>query len=277
VAIDPLVALGAMMERSDDEIELGRAALLLAVLEYPALDVDHYLSMIDDLARQTAPSLVGLHEPAAIVGALAWALHRQHGFSGNVEDYYDPRNSYLNDVLERRVGIPISLSAIYLEVGQRLGLPLEGVGMPGHFLIRFRDPVAPVLFDPFAGGAIMTEADCIARLSQVYGQPMRPTPSMLAPVSARSILFRMLTNLKQIYVSREDWPRAVRTVDALLVVDPGATREYRDRGMLRFRAGDLRRARADFEHYLTMAAEIADAGAIREQIGLIERLETMRN
>jgi len=275
--MDPLLALGVLVERGDDEIELGRAALVLATLEYPGLDVDHYLRVLDDLAHQTAPSLAGLDEPAAIVGALAWALHSQQGFSGNVDEYYDPRNSYLNDVLNRKVGIPISLSAIYLEVGQRLGLPLEGVGMPGHFLVRFRHPVAPVLFDPFAAGAIMSEADCTARLAHLYGPSARMTPSMLAPVSPRSILYRMLTNLKQIYVAREDWPRAVRTVDALLVVDPGATREYRDRGMFRFRSGDLRRARADFDHYLTMAAEVEDASAIRQQIGLIERLETMRN
>jgi regulator of sirC expression with transglutaminase-like and TPR domain len=275
--MDPLLALGALVERGDDEIELGRAALILASLEYAGLDIDHYLNILDDLARQAASSMAGLDEPAAIVGALAWALHRQHGFSGNVDDYYDPRNSYLNDVLERKVGIPISLSAIYLEVGQRVGLPLEGVGMPGHFLVRYRHPTAPVIFDPFAGGAIVSDAECLARLEQLYGPAARLTPSMLAPVGPRTILYRMLTNLKQIYVSREDWPRAVRTVDALLVVDPGATREYRDRGMLCFRSGDLRRARADFDHYLTMAAEVADAGAIRQQIGLIERLETMRN
>lgn len=275
--MDPLVALGAIVEQGDSEIELGRAALTLATLEYPGLDVDRYLSLLDDLARQVAAGIAGLDEPAAVVGALALTLHGQHGLSGNVDDYYDPRNSFLNDVLERKVGIPISLSAIYLEVGQRIGLPLEGVGMPGHFLVRYRHPIGPVLFDPFAGGSIVTEADCAARVSQIYGQPVTLTASMLSAVGPRSILYRMLTNLKQIYVSREDWPRAVRTVDALLVVDPGATREYRDRGMLRFRAGDLRRARADFDHYLTMAAEVEDAPAVRQQIGLIERLETMRN
>jgi len=275
--MDPLTMLGTLMERGDDEIELGRAALILATLEYPGLDVEHYLGVLDDLARQTAPLLAGLDEPAAVVGALARSLHGQHGFSGNVDDYYDPRNSYLNDVLERRIGIPISLSAVYLEVGRRLGLPLEGVGMPGHFLVRFRDRLRAVLFDPFGGGALVSEAACAARLAQLYGPSVRLTPAMLAPVGTWAILYRMLTNLKQIYVSREDWPRAVRTVDALLVVDPGATREYRDRGMLRFRAGDLKRARADFDHYLTMAAEVDDASAIRQQIGLIERLETMRN
>src|SRR6185295_11985060 len=106
-----------------------------------------------------------------------------------------------------RAGIPISLSAVYLEVGQRLGLPLEGVGMPGHFLVRYRDPLAPVLFDPFAGGGIVSEADCEARLAQLYGRPVRLTPPMLAPVGTRPILYRMLTNLKQIYVGREDWVR----------------------------------------------------------------------
>jgi regulator of sirC expression with transglutaminase-like and TPR domain len=277
VATDPLMALDALLARGDDEIELGRAALLLASLEYPGLDLDHYLGLFDGLARQVALALTGLDDPSLIVGALAAVLHGEQGFTGNIDDYYDPRNSYLNDVLERRAGIPISLSAIYLEVGQRLGLPLEGVGMPGHFLVRYRDPAASVLFDPFAGGVIVSEAQCAARVAQLYGSSVRLTPSMLAPVGTRPILYRMLTNLKQIYVGREDWTRAVRTVDALLIVDPGATREYRDRGMLRFRSGDLRRARIDFDHYLTMAADVDDASSIRERIGLIDRLETMRN
>jgi regulator of sirC expression with transglutaminase-like and TPR domain len=275
--MDPLMALSSLLERGDDEIELGRAALLLASLEYPGLDLDRYLGLLDGLARQVAEGIAGLHAPAAVVTAIADVLHGQQGFTGNADDYYDPRNSYLNDVLERRTGIPISLSAIYLEVGRRLGVPLEGVGMPGHFLVRYRDPLAPVLLDPFEGGAIVSEAECAARLTHLYGQPVSVTPSMLAPIGTRPILYRMLTNLKQIYIRREDWPRAVRTVDALLVVDPGATREYRDRGTLRFRSGDLRRARLDFDHYLTAAADIDDASTVREQIALIGRLETMRN
>ncbi len=252
----------------EEECRLDVGALLIAAHAHHGLDIDEELARLDKLAG-------GCPEPT--LDGVTRHLFHDEGFQGDTDEYSHPRNSLLDDVLERRRGIPITLSVVVLEVARRLDVPLEGVGMPGHFLVRFRHPVAPVLFDPFAAGAIMSEADCTARLTHLYGPSARMTPSMLAPVSPRSILYRMLTNLKQIYVAREDWPRAVRTVDALLVVDPGATREYRDRGMLRFRSGDLRRARADFDHYLTMAAEVEDASAIRQQIGLIERLETMRN
>jgi len=275
--MDPLEAFAAHLERTDQDIELARAALLVARLEYPDLDVDQYLGVLDTLARQASRVIAGLDAPAIVAAALAGFLHHAHRFAGNTVNYYDPRNSYLNDVLDRRVGIPITLSAVYLEVGWRLGLPLEGVGMPGHFLVRHRHATQPALLDPFTGGTLLTEVDCAARLQQIYGPTAQLTPAMLAPVSTRSILYRMLTNLKHVYVSREDWSRAIRTIDALLVVDPGATQEYRDRGMLRMRHGDLRRARADLDHYLTSAALVEDAANVRQQIGLIDRLETMRN
>ena len=140
--MDPLEAFAAHLERSDQEVELAHAALLLARLEYPTLDVDHYLALLDTLARQASRVIAGLDSPAMVAAALAGFLHHAHRFAGNTVNYYDPRNSYLNDVIDRRVGIPITLSAVYLDVGWRLGLPLEGVGMPGHFLVRHRHPIS---------------------------------------------------------------------------------------------------------------------------------------
>jgi regulator of sirC expression with transglutaminase-like and TPR domain len=275
--MDPLTDLARALEASDDEIDLCRAALLVARLEYPDLDVDGYLGRLAGLADDARARLCGLSASPVVAAVLADLIHGEHGFSGNADAYYDPRNSYINDVLDRRLGIPISLSAIYLDLGRRLGLPLEGVGMPGHFLVRYRDPVEPLLLDPFASGSIVTLADCEAKLRDLYGPSARVTPAMLEAVGTRMILFRMLTNLKQIYTSTEDWPRARRTIDALLTVNPGATYEYRDRGMVRFRAGDLRGARADLDHYLVTAPVVDDAAVIREQMALIDRLDSMRN
>lgn len=274
---DALADLARELERSDDEIELGRAALCIAALEYPGLDVEAYVGRLERLAEQAGERVAGRTQAPEIVRALADLLHGEHGFAGNTEAYYDPRNSYLNDVLDRRLGIPITLSALYLVIGRRLGLPLEGVGMPGHFLVRLRHPVHPLLLDPFADGRIIGEAECAERVRAIYGPTSRITPAMLDAVESRTILYRMLTNLKHIYASGEDWPRAIRTIDALLVVNPGAIAEYRDRGMLRFRAGDLRRARADLDHYLVTAPVVEDASGIREQIALIDRLDAMRN
>ena len=274
--MDPTDAFAELLGR-DEEIPLDRAALLIAATEYPGLDVEAGLATLDGFADLLRPRLVGLDQPAHQTQVLVELLHGELGFTGNPEAYYDPRNSYLNEVLERRLGIPISLSAVYLEVGRRVGLSLEGVGMPGHFLVRLRHLLRPVLLDPFAGGAIVSEAECAARMRGIYGPGVHFQPEMLAAVRTRDILFRMLANLKGIYVQQGDWPRVVRTIDLMLVTQPGASSEYRDRGAAHLRTGDLRRARADFEHYLLNAIDVEDAGTVREQLALIGRLESMRN
>ena len=273
----PADAFADLMARDDDDITLDRAALLFAASEYPGLDVEDGLRVLDRYAELIGPAVAGLEASADVVGTFAEFVHGEFGFHGNPDAYYDPRNSYLNEVLRRRKGIPITLSAIYIALGRRLGLPFEGVGLPGHFLVRFSDPVRPLLVDPFADGVILSEADCQQRLRGVYGPQARLTPAMLQPIGTRAILFRMLTNLKIIYVDLQDWPRAIRTMDQLVQVRPGAISEYRDRANANMRVGDLRRARDDFEHYLLYALDVDDAASVREQLALIERLETMRN
>jgi regulator of sirC expression with transglutaminase-like and TPR domain len=275
--VDAADAFADLIGRDDDEIELGRAAFLLAAVEYPELDVEAGRATLDRYAEIVRPRLVGLGDPGEVVRVMARFLHDELGFRGNAEEYYDPRNSYLNDVLDRRLGIPISLSTLYIELGRRLSLPFEGVGMPGHFLVRLRHPFAPVLIDPFERGAVVDEATCEARLRGLYGPTARLNPAMLAPVSSRAIVFRMLANLKGVYGARSDWRRVIRTIDLMLVTRPGASSEYRDRGAAHVQVGDLRRARADFEHYLLNAVDVDDASTAREHLALIDRLEAMRN
>ena len=275
--MDPLDAFSDLMGREDDDIEIDRAALLIAATEYPGLDVDGALRLLDGFAEQVRPRLAGMHDPAQIARSVAAFIHTELGFSGNAEAYYDPRNSFLNDVLERRRGIPISLSVIYLALGRRLGLPFEGVGMPGHFLVRLRHLVTPTILDPFDDGEILDDAACLARLRRLYGPSVRLSPDMLAAVKSRMMVYRMLNNLKGIFLGQEDWVRAIRTMNLMLLTQPGASNEYRDRGTAHMRSGDLRRARADFEHYLLNAAEMDDAGTIREQLALIDRLESRLN
>ena len=267
----------AQMELDEADIDLGRAALLFAQVEYPDLDVDAYLHRFDAMAADLRPRLGSGKEPGRIVRTLAEYLFDELGFAGNETDYYDARNSYLNDVLDRRLGIPISLAAVYLELGKRLGLPLEGVGFPGHFLVRLADPFMPVLLDPFGRGRLVTEDDCRERLRAMYGERVELTMSMLRAVGTRAILLRMLANLKGVYAQREDYVRVVRTISLMLLVEPAAVAEYRDRGLMRFRAGELKEARLDLEHYLELQPDAPDASAIREQLALIDRLHTMRN
>ena len=205
--MNPADAFAHLMGRDDEEIELDRAAFLFAAVEYPELDVEAGLRELDHLADLLQPRLAGLRGPQEVVHVVASFLHGELGFSGNPDAYYDPRNSYLNEVLDRRLGIPISLSALYLEIGRRLGLPFEGVGMPGHFLVRYRHATTPVLIDPFAGGSIVSEAECETRLQGLYGPGVQLRPSMLAAIGTRNIVFRMLNNLKGVYASQGEWPR----------------------------------------------------------------------
>lgn len=275
--MDPTEVFAELLSRDDEEIPLDRAAFLIAATEYPDLNVEAGIRTLDGYGRLLRARLAGLEEPEQQARVLAELLHDELGFTGNAESYYDARNSYLNDVLERRLGIPISLSAVYLEVGRRAWLPLEGVGMPGHFMIRLRHPTRPLLLDTFEGGRVVSEDECAARLRSLYGREVRFQPEMLAAVGQRAILFRMLANLKGLYANQGDWARVVRTIDLMLVTEPGASSEYRDRGAAHLRSGSLRRARADFEHYLLNALDIDDANTVREQLALIERLESMRN
>ncbi len=185
-----------LVSRDDDDIPLDEAALLIAAHAYPGLDIAAELARLDDLAAGCTP---------ATLDGLRHHLFDVAGFTGNTRRFGDPRNSFLNDVLHRRLGIPISLAVLTMEVGRRVGVPLEGIGMPGHFLVRHAE--APrVLVDPFVGGRIMEAADCEALFRSVYGDSAPFDPSMLVPVGKRAILARMLANLRQLYVARGDAP-----------------------------------------------------------------------
>ncbi len=189
---------------------LDEAALLIAAHANPDLDVEAYRRRLDDMASACTPRTLD---------GLLHAVYDVEGFRGNTEDYYDPRNSYLDQVLDRRLGIPISLAVVVMEVGRRLGLPLVGIGMPGHFLVRLEaDP--PALIDPFDAGKRLTLADCEARFNAAQGDDARFDPSLLVPVGRRAILARMLGNLKQVHENTGDG-RALEWVIRLRTAIPG--------------------------------------------------------
>lgn len=190
----------ALVQGPDDDVRLDEGALLIAAHAYPDLDVDVELAKLDELAS-------GCPEGERDLAGLRRYLFDTLGFRGNEEHYRDPRNSFLNDVLDRRLGIPITLSVVAIEVGRRLGVPLVGVGLPGHFLVRHM-AVPPALVDPFNGGRELTPAECEALVQRIYGDEVAFRPSLLAPVGSRLILARMLNNLRQVYQGRGDAPSA---------------------------------------------------------------------
>ena len=212
----------------DAEIDLGRAALQIAATRYPALDVDSCLRRLDGLASGARELIGDAQDPLHCSNALSQFLFDEAGFRGNTDDYYDPRNSYLSDVLDRRPGIPITLSLLYIEVGRRLEIPLVGIGMPGHFLVRHRD-VADLFVDPFHSGMLLSEAECAQRVEDVTGGRLQWHPAHLAPVDNRSFLARMLRNLKVIYLQRLEHQEALSVLDLLVALLPDDADEQRDR------------------------------------------------
>jgi regulator of sirC expression with transglutaminase-like and TPR domain len=255
----------AAVSRPDGQIDLTRAAFIVARGEYPDLDVAAYLDRLDALARRARTSRA-LGDPLGQLHRLRECLFEEEGFSGNSEDYADPRNSYLNDVVDRRLGIPITLSLVLIDVGRRLGLEIEGIGLPGHFITGARVDGEQVLLDPFNRGAILTPEACREVVARALGQPVELGPEHFAPVTNRQFLTRMLTNLKVSYWRREQWDKVVAVIDRLLVLDPEAGGERRDRGFALSNQGEVARGLADWERYLTDFPNAPDHEQVKGQL-----------
>ncbi|MEK6551327.1 MAG: transglutaminase-like domain-containing protein [Pseudomonadota bacterium] len=259
---------------ADQDLSLAEAALLLAKDEYPGLDVDAYLARLDELATRVR---VRLPEGANIEDTLVTMnqiLFDELGFAGNVDDYYDPRNSFLNDVLDRKLGIPITLSILYMDIASRLGLELEGVSFPGHFLVKFSTEEGDVVLDPFSGGTPLTEEDLVERLEEASGNEMIGGLSLnelLEATDKRDILVRMLRNLKGIYLRRQRHDKALTALHRILQIAPDQIEELRERGELHERLECYRAARDDYRRYLERANATIDVVPVRTRLIEVER------
>ena len=259
------------VSRAETEINLGRAALAIAASDYPNLDIDMYLSRIGELAASAAARLGGDADVYRSIASLNTVLFNEQGFRGNREQYFDPRNSFLNEVLDRKTGIPISLSVLYMEVGQKIGLALKGIGFPGHFLVKVLGGREEIIIDPFNQGEILPHESLEAMLSRLYGGKIAFDPVLLQPVSKKQILRRMLNNLKLIYLRQEDWMKGLSVVERLVVLDPESGEDIRDRGLIYLRLECFKQALEDLESYLRLVPHAADADAVREQAKVLSR------
>jgi regulator of sirC expression with transglutaminase-like and TPR domain len=265
-------------EVEDERIDLVRAALTIALTEYPGLDTDAYCGRIEELAWRVKRLVPDLGDPSESIVALNRVLFEEEGFRGNAEDYYDPYNSFLNDVLDRKLGIPITLAVLYMEVARRVGFPLVGVGMPGHFLLKHYDVEGrEILIDPFNRGSILTSKDCQRALDEIYGGQMPLQPEFLMAVSRRQVLVRMLNNLKAIYLSGRNFRKALPIVDLILAVYPRSPEDVKQRAMLRWSLGKTRGALADLEDYLKMSPDASDADEIRQTAASLRRVMATMN
>lgn len=270
-------AFARLVSRPEPAIDLAEAALLIAKEEYPNLEVTHYLARLDALADELRDRVGDPGDPHRLIAGLGDYLFREQGFRGNADDYYDPRNSFLNDVLDRRMGIPITLSTVYMEVGRRLGVRLHGVGMPGHFLVKYVGPDEEIVIDPFSGGTIVSPADCQRLLDRITGGKLLFKPRFLAALGTRQILARMLTNLKAIYFNGQAYAKALSVVERLLILDPHAATEIRDRGLLSSQLKRCPEAMADLERYLKLVPAAEDAEVIRDHLRSIRQRVASQN
>jgi len=256
----------SLMGQPEEAVDLAEAALLIACEEYPNLDVAQYRARFVELGVSARARLDPAASTREQVGALSRFLFEELDFKGNSDQYYDPRNSFLNEVLNRRLGIPISLSALYIEVGRQAGLQVDGVGLPGHFIVRVDGQDGAALVDPFHGGALLTAHDCQERLDRIFEGKLKLDAQMLQPCGTRQILARMLYNLKGIYVQAEDHLRALGVVDLLLLLEPNGHDELRDRGLLYAALDCYGLAVHDLTQYLDRAGNVPEAADLKTTI-----------
>lgn len=262
-----LNAWNALGVAPDSQIKLFSASLMVAQDEYPDLDIAQCQSQVDAHVARVQAILPGHSDPQQRLAILSRYLFEEAGFSGNHEAFYDPRNSYLNEVLERRLGIPLSLGVVQIEVAQRLGIPLRGVSFPGHFLVRLEVEGGVLVLDPYNSGRSIDADELRARASPHMGGAEIDDPQlmqMLEPASHRLIVMRMLRNLMHVYEEQEHLDKALRCADRLVRLAPKQADALRDRGMLYHQLGHLIAARADLSRYLVMLPHADDADAVRD-------------
>jgi regulator of sirC expression with transglutaminase-like and TPR domain len=270
---DPIQQFQELTNRPDVEIDLAEAALAIAATEYSALSPAPWIRMLDHLAErvQAGPHLSIL----ANIEAINQVLFKEDNFCGNTRDYDDPRNSYLNDVLERRTGIPITLSLLYTEIARRKGLPLVGVGFPGHFLVKHYGPPAEIMIDPFDRGRILATADCSALLKEKFGSEAELKPEYFAPATKKQILARMLNNLKGSYYKRSNYPKVLTMIELSLATREDVPTNVRDRGMVYFAMRRYSDAARELKAYLKLAED--EDTEVQEVLQMVGRIKGMLN
>src|SRR5271166_2401718 len=256
----------------DASIDLAAAVLAIARIEYPLLDAAHYLRRLEALAKRVRSRMRNNPTAREVIALLNRVLFDEEGLRGNRDDYYDPCNSFLNDVLDRKLGIPITLSVIYMDVARRVGFPIVGTGMPGHFLLKHYDVMSgEILIDPFNRGRIVDNAECQKRLDEIYSGQLELQPEFLNAVTHREILVRVLNNLRQIYFTQRNFAKGLVILDLLLAIPPRDADLLRERGIVRLNVEQYLGAAQDLGTYLRLLPEAPDADDVRETLDVLRQ------
>jgi regulator of sirC expression with transglutaminase-like and TPR domain len=256
---------------AEGRLDVIRAALWIAAEEYPELDVRAEMKQLADLSRGSAARAGDERNPFARLERLRGFMFDDLGFRGNVKNYDDPRNSFLNEVVARRTGNPLTLSLVFREFADASGFEVRGVGLPGHFVLRVGWEGRQIFVDPFNGGGVITEEDCRDLVGRSTGKPSLFRRQHLEGVNGRAMIGRMLLNLKHLYLNRSDYGRALSVVERLLLVSPGNTREIRDKGFLEAHLGMPAEAIADLETYIELAPRAPDIESVRGRVVWLRR------
>ncbi|MGB7088175.1 MAG: tetratricopeptide repeat protein [Phormidesmis sp.] len=259
------------VQKGDTRLDLAAAALYIAQEEYWDMVPDIYLDRLDSMAADVRSRLPKGRYPLKVIQVINDYLFGELKFAGNSADYGDPDNSYLNCVIDRRIGIPITLSLVYLEIARRIRFPMVGIGMPGHFLVRPVVDDMEVFVDPFHNGEVMFVADCQQRFREIYGEQSEWRPEFLSGVLPKAFLVRMLMNLKMTYLTSEDRRRAVTALDKLLILMPRQPQQMRDRGLLHYDLENYELAKQDLENYLSLNPSAPDCQAVQQLLSRIDR------
>jgi len=261
--------------KPDAEISLARAALAVARYRTPDLDADFYLTMLDDFARPLEEQVAAAPEPRAALRAIRGRLYQDLSFQGNLHDYGDPRNSCLNEVLDRRLGIPITLSIVWLEVASRAGVKLLPVSFPGHFLVKHGSLGGEIVLDPFNQGLEVNDKDLQHLLNGFYQGRVKLERSMLRPATHGETVYRLLNNLKIAHIKAKEPALAIGVIDRMLVLQPESSVDVRDRGFALHALNRHEDAARELRRYLEMSPGAPDAGQVRGIVDAVERMAEM--
>ncbi|MCC6367550.1 MAG: transglutaminase family protein [Bryobacterales bacterium] len=255
----------------DEDIALDIAALDIAGIEFPDLEADPWLELLDSYANELSERVSQEDGGLEYIEKANHFLFEELGFRGNEGDYYSPLNSCLNQVLVERTGLPITLSLVYIEISRRLGRPIAGIGMPGHFLVEYNDGETQRYIDPFHAGRVLGGEECLALASKVTGMDLSENWHALAPVSKRQMALRMLNNLRAAYLRRGAWAKALEVQDLLVDAAPGEPTEYRQRGYLHLQMRNFHDAVRDLEKYLSLAPDARDKEDVEKRLKSLRR------
>src|SRR5215471_16851356 len=260
------------VEGSERGLDLARAALLVAAEADPNVDIDHEMHTLDSWAAELRGRLDPGWNNLQKLARLRNYVFEELGFRGDSQDYFSPSNSLLHEVMERRLGVPLTLSIIFMELGWRIGIPFEGVGFPGHFLVRLTGEPGDLLLDPYDHGASVHEEDCRRMIELTSGGMVPYDPSMIRSLGKRDMIARLLFNLKVACLKAGDDKGALASVERLLLLHPDDPPELRDRGLLLYRMDRYREARAALEHYLRARPDALDREVVERHLAALQMM-----